>query len=108
MFVEDPPFNEKSTFVTTKNIFILVFCPPVTQPVMAHALLNFPARKVSINQHVTRVCQCSARAVYHDQPFTNGINLLAELAEFVAIKKFIQVMTGKHAEYAIVGQVTRQ
>jgi hypothetical protein len=46
---------------------------------MAHALLNFPARHIGIDQHIARMNERGAGTINNDEAFGHGIDLLAQL-----------------------------
>jgi hypothetical protein len=46
---------------------------------MAHALLNFPARHIGIDQHIARMNERGAGTINNDEAFGHGIDLLTQL-----------------------------
>jgi hypothetical protein len=74
--IEDAPFDK--TLIATEDVLVLVVAPS-SQPVMAHALLNFPARHIGIDQHIARMNERGAGTINNDEAFGHGIDLLAQL-----------------------------
>ena len=79
MAIEDAPFDKKGALIATEDVLVLVVRPPVPEAVMAHALLNFPARHIGIDQHIARMNERGAGTINNDEAFGHGIDLLAQL-----------------------------
>ncbi len=77
--IEDSPFDKKGALIATEDVLVLVVRPPVPEAVMAHALLNFPARHIGIDQHIARMNERGAGTINNDEAFGHGIDLLAQL-----------------------------